>query len=123
MGYFAASNKTKKRKEDGSNQWQDGYPNPDVIQMDIEKDAGFVLTEGETIICYCAVLVNDEPEYEKNEGKWMTNDDFVVFHRIAISENHLGKDLARMISDILKILHEVIRYTAQKQTSILITSL
>jgi hypothetical protein len=39
-----------RRKEDGSNQWQDGYPNPDGIQNDIDKNAGFVLTEGDTIM-------------------------------------------------------------------------
>lgn len=83
-----------RRKEDGSNQWQDGYPNPEVIQNDIEKNAGFVLTEGETIVGYTALLINDEPEYEKIVGKWLTNNDFVVFHRVAISENHLGKGLA-----------------------------
>lgn len=82
------------RKEDGSNQWQDGYPNPDVIQNDIINNAGFVLTEGDTIIGYSALLINDEPAYEKIEGNWLTNDDFVVFHRVAISENHLGKGLA-----------------------------
>ena len=26
-----------RRKADGSNQWQDGYPNPEIIQQDIEK--------------------------------------------------------------------------------------
>jgi GNAT superfamily N-acetyltransferase len=83
-----------RRKEDGSNQWQDGYPNPEVIQNDIDKNAGFVLTEGDTIIGYSALLINDEPAYEKIEGKWLTKDDFVVVHRIAISENHLGKGLA-----------------------------
>lgn len=84
-----------RRKEDGSNQWQDGYPNPEVIRKDIEKEAGFVLTEGETIIGYCAVLINDEPEYAKIEGKWLTNNDFVVFHRVAVSDKYLGKGLAR----------------------------
>ncbi|WP_299990434.1 GNAT family N-acetyltransferase [uncultured Pontibacter sp.] len=86
-----------RRKEDGSNQWQDGYPNPEVIRQDIEQGVGFVLTEGETIVGYTAVLINDEPEYEKIEGKWLTNEDFVVFHRVAISEQHLGKGLAKKI--------------------------
>lgn len=87
----------KRRKEDGSNQWQDGYPNPDVIQKDIEKDAGYVLTEGETIVGYCAVLINDEPQYEKIIGKWLSNDDYVVLHRVAISDGHLGKGLAKKL--------------------------
>lgn len=87
----------ERRKADGSNQWQDGYPNPEVIRNDIEKGVGFVLTEGETIVGYTAVLVNDEPEYAHIEGKWLTDSDFVVFHRVAISQTHLGKGLARKI--------------------------
>jgi len=87
----------KRRKEEGSDQWQDGYPNPEVVQNDIEKGAGFVLTEGETIVGYCAVLINDEPQYAKIEGKWLTNDDFVVFHRVAISEKYLGKGCAKIM--------------------------
>lgn len=87
----------QRRKEDGSNQWQDGYPNPEVLQKDIEKGAGFVLVTGEIIVGYSAVLVNDEPVYGNIEGKWLTNDDFVVMHRVAISENYLGKGLAKLM--------------------------
>lgn len=90
-----------RRKKDGSNQWQDGYPNPEVIKADIEKGAGFVLVEGTEVVGYCAVLINDEPEYERIVGKWLSYDDFVVFHRIAIAEEHLGKGLAKkMIQNI-----------------------
>ncbi|MDQ4141497.1 MAG: GNAT family N-acetyltransferase [Bacteroidota bacterium] len=92
----------KRRKEDGSNQWQDGYPNPEVIKKDINKEAGFVLTEGETIIGYSAVMVNDEPEYQKIKGKWLTNDDFVVVHRVAISDKYLGKGLAKKILSFIE---------------------
>lgn len=84
-----------RRKADGSEQWQDGYPNPDVIQNDIDKEAGFVLTNGDTIIGYCAVLVNDEPAYAKIKGKWLTQDDFVVVHRLAVSEKYLRKGYAK----------------------------
>ena len=91
-----------RRKQDGSNQWQDGYPNPTVIQKDIDRDAGFVLTDGETIIGYTAILINDEPEYEKIIGEWLSNADFVVFHRVAISENHLGKGLAKKIMNFIE---------------------
>ena len=87
----------QRRKEDGSTQWQDGYPNPEVVQKDIEKGEGFVLIAGENIIGYSAVLINNEPAYEKIEGKWLTNDDFVVIHRVAISEKYLGKGFAKMI--------------------------
>jgi GNAT superfamily N-acetyltransferase len=87
-----------RRKRDGSDQWQNGYPNVTSIEMDIAKDTAYVLIDGDTIIGYCAVLVNDEPEYANIKG------DFVVYHRVAISENYLGKGLAqkmlRCIEDI-----------------------
>ena len=92
-----------RRKEDGSDQWQDGYPNPEVIKKDIEADHGFVLTADDTIIGYTAILINDEPEYAKIKGNWLSNDDFVVFHRVALSENHLGKGLAKKM---LKYIEE-----------------
>lgn len=86
-----------RRKADGSNQWQDGYPNPEVIRKDIEKEAGYVLTHGDTIIGYTAVLINDEPEYANLKGTWLTNEDFVVFHRVAIAKEYLGQGLAKKI--------------------------
>lgn len=86
-----------RRKLEGSQQWQDGYPNPVVIQNDIDKGHGFVLLDEETIIGYCAVLLNDEPAYAGIEGSWLTNDDFVVIHRVAIAEQYLGKALAKII--------------------------
>ncbi|HWK57326.1 MAG TPA: GNAT family N-acetyltransferase [Parapedobacter sp.] len=84
-----------RRKEAGSEQWQDGYPNPEVLRHDIDKGAGCVLADGETIAGYCALMINDEPAYAAIEGEWLTNGDFVVFHRVAISKAHLGQGLAR----------------------------
>lgn len=86
-----------RRKNDGSNQWQDGYPNPQIIRNDIEKEAGYVLTEGENIIGYFTMLINDEPAYAEIKGKWLSNDDYVVIHRVAISEKYLRKGLAKEI--------------------------
>ena len=84
-----------RRKNDGSQQWQDGYPNESVIQEDIEKGVGYVLTDDETIAGYTAILINDEPAYENLEGEWLTNSDFVVVHRLAVSDGHIGKGLAQ----------------------------
>jgi GNAT superfamily N-acetyltransferase len=91
-----------RRKNDGSNQWQDGYPNPEVIKKDIEKGVGYILTKGETIIGYSAILINDEPEYLKIEGNWLTNADFVVFHRVAIAEKYLGQHLSKKIIEFIE---------------------
>lgn len=93
----------ERRKSDQSKQWQDGYPNVDVIANDINKDAGYVLKNGEEIVGYCAVFINDEPEYKNIRGKWLTSGDFIVFHRVAIAQEYLGKGLAqRMLLEIEK---------------------
>lgn len=97
-----------RRKAEGSNQWQDGYPNPETVKSDIEKGIGFVLTENDTVIGYSAVLINDEPEYANIEGKWLSNNDFVVVHRVAVSEKHLGKGHAK------KIFGSIEKYALEK---------
>lgn len=84
----------QRRKEDGSDQWQDGYPNPQTIENDINIGVGYVLTLDEEIVGYSAVLINDEPAYADIEGEWLTDGDFVVFHRVAISGKHIGKGLS-----------------------------
>jgi GNAT superfamily N-acetyltransferase len=84
-----------RRRKDGSNQWQDGYPNPTVIKNDLENGSGYVLTYDNILIGYCSILINDEPEYTNIKGKWLTNGDFVVYHRVAISEKYLGKGFAQ----------------------------
>ncbi|MBO5963624.1 MAG: hypothetical protein J6P97_04000 [Bacteroidales bacterium] len=40
----------------GINQWQNGYPNREVVLCDIEKGVGRVLCEDERILVYGAVV-------------------------------------------------------------------
>jgi uncharacterized protein YndB with AHSA1/START domain/GNAT superfamily N-acetyltransferase len=87
----------ERRKIDGSTQWQDGYPNEDVVRIDIDKGVGYVLTDGKAIVGYTAIIFNDEPAYEDLNGTWLSNGDFVVVHRLAISDEYIGKGLAQKI--------------------------
>lgn len=86
-----------RRKSEGSNQWQDGYPNLQVIADDINKGVGYVLLKNDEVVGYVAILINDEPEYANIKGKWLSNDDFVVFHRVAISQEWIGHGLAKTL--------------------------
>jgi len=101
----------RRRREDGSRQWQDGYPNPEVIAEDIARGYGYVLMAGETVAGYCAVMINNEPAYRAIDGHWITNGDFVVYHRIAIAESFLGKGLAQKMLGFIDgfALHNGIR--------------
>ena len=92
----------QRRKEDGSNQWQDGYPNMDVVKNDIERKIGFVLTQNDNIIGYTAIIINNEPDYINIEGKWLTNQDFMVYHRVAISKKFLAKGMAKKMMKLIE---------------------
>jgi len=84
----------EQRRLEGSKQWQDGYPNETSIENDINNGFGYVLTEKETILCYAAIIFDIEPAYEEIEGKWLTNGDYVVVHRVAVSKLAKGKGIA-----------------------------
>ena len=86
-----------RRKNDGSRQWQDGYPNAGTVQSDIEHRIGYVLTENDEVAAYAAVIFNDEPAYEAIEGKWLSEGDFNVVHRVAVCDKAAGKGFATEI--------------------------
>ena len=86
-----------RRKNDGSRQWQDGYPNLETVKSDIEKGCGYVLLVDGIIAGYSALILNDEPAYNDIEGEWLTNGDFLVVHRVAISDKFAGKGLSKNI--------------------------
>ena len=85
----------ERRKNDGSNQWQDGYPNLQTVENDIAKGQGYVLTLNYEVITYAALIFNDEPAYENIKGKWLTNGDFMVVHRVAVSDKAAGKGIVK----------------------------
>lgn len=84
----------EQRRQDGSTQWQDGYPNELTIQNDIKNGYAYVLTENESILCYAAIIFDKEPAYEEIQGKWLTNGDYAVVHRVAASKLAKGKGIA-----------------------------
>jgi len=92
----------ERRRIDGSAQWQNGYPNEQTIESDIAKNFGFVLTVNDEIAVYVALIFNDEPAYSSIEGAWLTNGEFVVIHRVAVSEKFAGQGLAKKLFDFIE---------------------
>lgn len=84
----------EQRKQDGSAQWQDGYPNELTVRNDIEKGYGYLLTENDQVLAYAAIIFDKEPAYDGIEGQWLTNDDYIVVHRVAVSKQAKGKGVA-----------------------------
>lgn len=79
----------------GSRQWQDGYPAPGHISADIGRNRGYVLckpgVEGPlSVIAYGAVVFDSEPAYDAIDGQWLTDEPYVLVHRIAVVDGERG---------------------------------
>lgn len=94
----------EQRRLDGSQQWQDGYPNEATIRADIGSENGYVVTEGEEVLVYAAVLFEQEPAYEAIEGKWLSSGEYAVVHRLAASPSAKGKGIATAFFGMLEEL-------------------
>lgn len=92
----------ERRRIDGSTQWQNGYPNQQTIESDLAKNFGFVLTVNDEIAVYVALIFNDEPAYSTIDGAWLTDGEFVVIHRVAVSEKFAGQGLAKKLFDLIE---------------------
>src|SRR5690606_1486703 len=79
------------RKQDGSDQWQNGYPNQQTIQDDISNGYGYVLVDNTVVVAYAAIIFGIDPTYTDIQGQWITNGDYVVVHRVATSNAVKGK--------------------------------
>ncbi len=89
----------ERRRQDGSTQWQQGYPNADTVESDIAKGFGYVMTVDDEIAVYVALILNDEPAYSTIEGEWLSNGEFVVVHRVAVDEKFVGKGMVKILFD------------------------
>lgn len=73
-------------------QWQNNYPNIQVIKQDILDESSYVLTEGDLIIGTVCISFDGERTYDKiYEGQWKSNQDYAVIHRIAIRDEYKGR--------------------------------
>ena len=89
-------------KSQGIDQWQNGYPNEEVINNDIENGESYVILDENNIIATTVISFTKEKSYENIiDGKWITNGDYGVIHRIEVYNTHKGKGLS----------HKILKYT------------
>ena len=83
--------------QSGSDQWQNGYPNVDIIIDDIISGQAYVALEEGEVIAYVAVTRSPESAYDAiYEGKWQGGEpEYLVFHRIAVAAANQGQKVAQ----------------------------
>lgn len=93
-----------KRKNEGSEQWQQGYPNPEVIVDDITNGYAFVCVNEEQVLAYVALIFEGEPAYDSIDGKWLTeSNDFAVIHRLATLQSQAIKGVGTWVLKALEL--------------------
>ena len=87
----------------GIDQWQNGYPNREVMLSDIDKEQSYcVLSDGEIIGTF-ALIEDGEPTYDEIfDGEWLTGnckEHYFAIHRVAISVKSRGMGISTAIID------------------------
>lgn len=92
-------------KENKVNQWQNGYPNEEVILSDIKNKYSYVLEDNGEVIGTTALSFDGEKTYDViYDGKWLSNEKYAVIHRIAASRNNKIKSVG---TEIIKKVEEI----------------
>ncbi len=84
----------------GIDQWQDGYPNEDVLRADIGRGELLAVLHGEEIAGFLNFSTREEPGYAAiSDGKWTPGLPYCVLHRGAVAAKYRGTGLAdRMLA-------------------------
>ena len=75
-------------------QWQDGYPAKEDLRRDIESGNSYVLTNKDEIIATTVISLDGESTYNSIfNGEWITNEEYIVMHRVAVHDKYKGKGI------------------------------
>lgn len=93
----------EKGKKDGTSDWDEEYPNQEILRDDLEKERLFVLVEEERILATISIVEDEEPEMQSLEWAKVRS---CVLLRLCVSPNYQGKGIGetmmRNISDYAK---------------------
>jgi hypothetical protein len=107
-------------KSQGLKQWNldDGYPQKEVLEKDIENKSCYVLERDNLLISTMSIVFSIDENYnEIYDGKWLSNDKYASIHRIAIrNEYHHLKLGIHMLYEAEKIVKENNTYSIKIDT-------
>lgn len=92
-------------QEQGIDQWQNNYPNREVISEDIAAEISYVLLKDSNIVATAAVSFAGEKAYDSvYEGEWLSTKEYAVIHRMAVVNKYKGLGFS---SHIIKKVEEL----------------
>lgn len=83
----------------GIDQWQDGYPEKELIESDMESGIGIVFLSEGRICSYMALMDVPEPIYDELDGQWLCSGPYATVHRMAIDDGYRGMGVSTAMLD------------------------
>ena len=87
----------EQRRLDGSQQWQNGYPNQQTVVDDIALKNSYVFLYNNNIVACGVIIFGEDPNYKTIDGDWLTNGKYAAIHRVATSNDFKGKGIATQL--------------------------
>lgn len=80
----------------GIYQWNEFYPNSDIVENDIKSEDCYVIKNNEKCVAYFSINEEQSPEY--NQIKWLVDGRKVlVIHRLSVHPELQGRGIAKKI--------------------------
>jgi RimJ/RimL family protein N-acetyltransferase len=85
-------------REKGIDQWQNNYPNKEIVEEDIARGINYILLKDDIIIGTVVLTFAGEETYKRiYKGQWLCNQDYAVVHRIAVARAFMGQGYGSII--------------------------
>lgn len=81
-------------RNEGINQWQNGYPNRDTIMNDILCETGYLIINEGSIVGYVSLQYDEDPNYEVIRGRWNFLLPYATIHRFVIAPEYRRRGFA-----------------------------
>jgi ribosomal protein S18 acetylase RimI-like enzyme len=88
---------TRTMRNNGINQWDDIYPNEEVVMKDVHDLSLYVLEEND--LCIGAVSLNQEQDAAYQQVNWLGGEPVLVVHRLCIDPKYQGGGLGSRLMD------------------------
>lgn len=96
-------------KQNGSLQWQQGYPNEETFATDIQNNRLYGLFEEGKLAGIAAFVYGIDQNYVEIDGKWEipANEKDMSIHRVAVGDKYHGKKYGqKLLEHGLKVAKE-----------------
>jgi ribosomal protein S18 acetylase RimI-like enzyme len=86
---------THTMREHGIDQWDDLYPNEEIITRDVDSGSLYVLEQDDR--CLAAVSLNQEQDAAYQTVHWFGGEPALVVHRLCVDPAHQGNGIGNRV--------------------------